>query len=390
MVIMINSLKKFKVFIIILTLSLIGFTTIAYGSILQGNGYKTVGENQIVEGDFILITSNGINNGNIVGDFIVLGKEAINNGLVEGDILSLTSQLATSGIVKGDIRGFASQASIAGEVNRNASVFANLLIFEEGSVIDGSIHALANTMKLLGFVGGDIRGAANSLEIEGTIKGNVYIYAKTIEFNNGARIEGDLIYYSEKNLNIPQEYVGGVIEHRYPSATSLPYQFNSLSQRIIRYRMLIKILFLLAYLMMGSVLIAVFKKAFLRAAAIIEEKFINSIGIGIGTLIAVPIVAILLIVTIIGIPIGIMLIALYVTLIYLSRIPVGIWLGQKIYKDSPHPIVSFIIGSVLLNAAALIPLFGWLISSISVVIGIGITLIMLKGYYKKEYEEIKE
>ncbi|KAB3532074.1 bactofilin family protein [Alkaliphilus serpentinus] len=381
---MINNYNKYKIVTLLIVLSLIILTAISYGN---ESKYRTVGENQIVEGDFIALSTSGENYGKVIGDFIVIGDEAKNDGLIEGDILAMTSELTSRGMVKGDIRGFASQVNIEGEVNRNASILANHIIFNDGSVIDGSVHALANTMKLYGFVGGDIRGTVNTLEIHGTIKGNVYIHVKNIEFDSGGKIEGDLVYISEDELDIPKEYIGGTIEHNYPTNSSLPYQLNLLGQQLKRFLLLFRVLFLISYLIVGSILIRLFKKPTERAAANIEKSPILGLGIGLALLVVVPIVAILLMATVIGIPIGGMIFVFYFILIYLSRIPVGLWLGQKIFKDSPHPILAFILGSILISAASLIPVVGKLLSFVVLIIGMGISVIMIKGYYKKEYEE---
>ncbi|SCY73978.1 bactofilin family protein [Alkaliphilus peptidifermentans] len=383
-----NKFWKYRRFLLCGLIIIVAATLITFGKEDERGLYSIVEEDVIIEGDYIRANEYIQNRGIIIGDLITVSNEITNYGMVEGDIISLASSFKQMGNVKGDLRIAAEDIIIDGEISRNASILSNHILINDNGVIDGSVHAFANTINIKGFIGGDIRGVVGSAIISGNIKGNVLINARRIELEPGALIEGNLIYVSEEEQFIDPQFVQGTIEHRYPSTLGILSQFENFQNRWRALSIVRKIVFLLAYLIIGSITILIFKKPLIRAAAIVEEKSWINIVIGFSILIGVPVAAIILMIMIIGIPISFILLALYGILLYLAKIPVEIWLGHKIYKESPHPVVSFLIGSILIEAILLIPFAGWWASKLVMVAGIGAILIMIKRYYKHENDEI--
>ncbi|WP_192930279.1 polymer-forming cytoskeletal protein [Alkaliphilus pronyensis] len=377
--------SKGLIFCIIATL-LIASLVVTFSYSKEDTVNSIINELEVIEGDYIIAEEYVVNKGVIIGDFISASNQVENHGMVEGDIIAVSASLLLKGKLKGDLRTATTEATIDGEINRNATIFANHILISDDAVIDGSIHTFANTVNIKGFVGGDVRGAVASSFISGNIKGNVTLYTNRIEFEPGALIEGDLTYISENQQNIDKQYVKGTIKHKYPTALSAEKQIENHIDRWKAFSIIRRIVFLISYLAIGSFSIMMFKKPFIRAASIVQEKSWVNLLVGLGALIGIPILAVLFMLLIIGIPLGVILVALYGILIYLAKIPVEIWLGNKIYRESPHPVISFLIGSLLLQATLLVPIVGWWASKAVMVVGIGATLIMIKEYYKgKEY-----
>ena len=60
------------------------------------------------------------------------------------------------------------------------------------------------------------------------------------------------------------------------------------------------------------------------------KKVASASGIGVLFLIALPVAAVLVCITIVGIPVGIAALILYVIALYSTQVFVGAWLGEKI------------------------------------------------------------
>jgi cytoskeletal protein CcmA (bactofilin family) len=361
---------------------------LVYGAEEVDSPHRMIRENQVVYGDFWAASERISNYGKVLGDFMVSGKEIYNEGIIQGDIISFSSTGSFGGIVMGNVRSAASELYLRGDINKNATVTGDYVFQHKNSVIDGNAYVFANNLDLQGNIQGNLRIFAKKAIIGGKVKGNVYVRTGELIIEQGALIEGNLIYVTEKELSIPSENVLGQIEHHIPRTRNLGKLTSDVREGMKVIQLIKKGLFLLAYLIVGSITIAFFKEPYEKAAALINERPWYSIGVGIVILIGIPIIAVLTFFTLIGIPISFLMMAAYGILIYLGKIPVGIWLGSKLLRGQKSSILCFLIGIILIEALGLVPYIGWWSSKIALALGVGATLMMLKRYYKKEYIDL--
>ncbi len=357
--------------------------TIGYAIDGYNNSETVLTEDRLIEGDYIKAGSRISNKGKITGDFIAAAAHELSHqGIVEGDLIAAASEVKIAGLVRGDIRVAATDILVEGEISRNASMFANRILQYKDSIIEGSIHAFSSHLDIRGYIGGDVSGANQSTSISGTVKGDIYVYTANLTLTEDALIEGNLVYISETEQSINPQQVKGSIEHRYPSTASR-YDFTKQLQRSIRTASIFsRIILTLSYLIAGALIILAFRRPYERAATLLQERPWYSIGLGVSVLICTPIVAIIVMITVIGIPFGLIALALYGILLYIAKIPVGIWLGSRILRGETSLILWFVIGTLILEAVKLIPYLGLLASFGTLTLGIGATLLMLKQYYK--------
>jgi hypothetical protein len=102
----------------------------------------------------------------------------------------------------------------------------------------------------------------------------------------------------------------------------------------------------------------------------------KSLGLGFAFLILVPSVVIILAITLIGIPISIFCLFIYVLAIYLSKVFVGLAIGERLMglfrreREGPR-VSSLILGMIILALLVNIPYIGGLIWLASIMFGIG-------------------
>ena len=102
----------------------------------------------------------------------------------------------------------------------------------------------------------------------------------------------------------------------------------------------------------------------------------KSMGIGLIFLIVVPICIIISLFTAIGIPAGIISAFLFISMIYISRIYVGLWIGRKLLGNFRESFTAFffwpfVTGTVVIGILLLIPVIGWLLRFFLLLIGLG-------------------
>ena len=105
-----------------------------------------------------------------------------------------------------------------------------------------------------------------------------------------------------------------------------------------------------------------------------NTKYIKNVGIGFLLLICIPLISILLLVSNIGIYLGLIIAGLYLIALYISFIISGFILGNLLLKKlmnlNTNKYLSGIIGIILLKLLMLIPVFGTILGLIALTLGL--------------------
>ena len=131
-------------------------------------------------------------------------------------------------------------------------------------------------------------------------------------------------------------------------------------------------------------------------AAAIKVKPLLSLGWGTLLLIATPIAILILCVTIIGIPLGIIGAILYGLVIFFSQVAFGLFIGYWIlgYFNNVESrgmlVLAFLLGFVLLSLVKLIPYIGPFIWVVTTIFGIGAMSISHKTMLPSDVSEVVE
>ena len=94
--------------------------------------------------------------------------------------------------------------------------------------------------------------------------------------------------------------------------------------------------------------------------------------IGLATLIIVPIASAVVMITIIGIPVGLIAIALLVIFGYLSYIVTSLLVGSLLFgKQKWNPYLKAGLGALSFSAATWLPYIGWNAKIVGILLGLG-------------------
>ncbi|MEG0856635.1 MAG: hypothetical protein RSG52_09145 [Terrisporobacter sp.] len=128
---------------------------------------------------------------------------------------------------------------------------------------------------------------------------------------------------------------------------------------------------LLASMLVGLVVYLIFKKFFINSDLIIRKEPLHIVLGGIASFILTPLVSMLLFITIIGLPLGIISLISYFIIVYLSPVISGIILGRLALKDK-NPYLQVIVGILLIRALSLMPYLGTFIWVLSGMLSLGL------------------
>ncbi len=338
-------------------------------------------------GDMIFISKDEIASGNLYaagntitidgtvnGDLIAAAQTINVNGRIEGDIIAAAQDIKINGEVGGNIRVIGNSININGRVARNVNALGANIILDNNSQIGWDVLAAANNIETRGEINGSLSGSAGRALISGKTGKNINLKIADTENNEGlvispeAFVGGGVVYTTNKTAQISQgATIGGEIEQKFPEVKP-NNQFTSL--------ILPKIYSIFCALVIGLILIYLGKDLTLKILNKIQDKPKRTILTGIIIMFIVPPISLFLMFTLIGIPLALILLALWFMALYVAKIftalLLGRWTLKTLIKKGDTPFIwPLIVGVIVLWLLIAIPFVGWIIGLIAIWLGLG-------------------
>ncbi len=339
----------------------------------------TVASGEVVDDDLYASAYTVIVDGTINGDLWAAGRTITVNGVVNGSVMATGQTININGDVDYAVRAAGGALNISGNVNGDLIVGCSELNIASIAKIDGDLLFGAGIALIDGLVEGDIKGEGGEITISDGVKGNVDLEVKSLTILPTANIQGNLTYTSEEEADIQSgAQIGGITTHKLPEvkeerAKPFPFVlFPGIGGKVIG--------FLMA-LIAGLVIILVAPRRLTSVAESIRSKPGPSAGWGAIILFLTPIAAIIVCITIIGIPVGLIVLALWGIAIYLAQIPVGLFIGRWIIghfrkvEGKAIMVGALALGLVILRLLMLIPHSGFFIGLAIILFGLGAVVV---------------
>lgn len=351
-----------------------------------------------VYGNLYITGKNIIINAPVYGDLIVAGGTVTVNDTVQNDILAAGGEIHMNGYVGEDIRCAGGKlfvdkntggdlAAIASSINvsKDAVIAGDLLasggdLILEGT-IKGNVKTGVGTLAMNGTIekGLDCRG--NEININGTINGATVLAARYINIGRSAAFMQNVRYWNE---NGSTDFGESIKKGRavYDKTLAIDYP----TWQFLGYSSFIALIWYLATVFIFILLIRLlFPDITVKAGERLFNNTGRSIGYGILFMIVVPIIIIFAFMTIIGIPVAILMLICYITLLLLGSVLFSVLLAQwanrgytkkwGFWKSAWVALGIFI----LFKLASLTPFVGWLISLVAMCIAFGSILVVLRS-----------
>lgn len=264
---------------------------------------KDVTFNKVINGDALCASS----------------TRCVVDGVVEDDALVAAMTVEIRGEIKGDLRAAAKELVIesGAKINGNVSIFAPTLTIKKGAVIGKDVVLLGTTVRVEGWVGRDLIMSAEDNYLEGRVGRNVEIKSsKHTRVAAEAKIAGHL-FNTSATKDIAESAIVGEFKHQeLTNEGKTVSRWNRLSGGMA-WALSIGLLVLVVKL---------FRPERLRQFSYQPFKLINVfyIGIGYALIISLPIGAILMVTTLIGIPAAMLALIVWLLMLVLA-IPLAIY-----------------------------------------------------------------
>lgn len=331
-----------------------------------------------------IVTDDYFNGGNIItnrgtvqGDFAVAGNQLSNEGTITGDFLGGGQTIFHSGVVEGNMRVGGRFVSVTGKVGKNLWAFGQEIFMEKSAAVGGNSLIAGENVTVNGMVQGNLRVYAETLVISGEINGDVYAEVDSLTLSPGAKVGGRLVYQSPKEGQISPQALVKEMEFR----PQLPEPKRKAGPEVLSW--IKSFLSLLAAAMLVLWL-------FPRPVSSVSRQMVTrpwvSLGIGLLAMILFLPLFIILLLTKIGTPLAFlwlfMFTALLAVLFYLSKLFLGLFIGEKIlqailHRDNVSAYASLAVGALLLFIAGKLPYIGFVVNAVLLFLSFGAGLTLL-------------
>jgi hypothetical protein len=338
---------------------------------LRGGTVVTIGAGEVIEEDLYIGGQEIVIDGTVNGDVVAAGTEVTVNGIINGSVIVVAQTITINGHITRGAKLGANDITINGTIDRDLIAGGTTITITSNSVVGGDCIVGTGTLLADGEIKGDIKSAAGEASINNGVGGDVVLEVDSLHIASTASIGGSLTYTSKKEADIESgAEISGPIKHIVPEPQ--PGFWSGVGGKVVK-----KILAFLMIFLIGLLLIVIAPNKMNSLAEAIVIHPWQSLGWGALLFIATPIAIVIVMITVIGIPIGLITGAVYGIALYLAQIPVALMLGLLILKRSVVTeskgimIGALAIGLVILHLLRLIPIAGFIIALLTIVFGLG-------------------
>jgi len=340
----------------------------------QAGSSVYVAPSDIVSGNLYAAGQNVTIDGTISGDLIAAAQTITVNGQVEGDIIAVAQDITVNGNVGGNIRVAGNAVTINGTTARNINAFGNNIVLGGASHTGWDVYLAGMTTEIRGVIDGGLSGSVGQALIAGKIGKDVNLRlskaspGSALTISPEAVIGGDINYTAKNTADISdQAKVSGKIQETTIQTSTINWFLLWLWSRIFA---------IFAAMVVGLVLVFISQKITIKILAKMTERPLKMLVPGLVIMFITPPIALILALTLIGLPLALIIGAGWVIASYLAKILTAILIGQVLInrifpKKEASLFWSLIIGVIICWILFAIPLVGWILSLIAVWFGLG-------------------
>jgi cytoskeletal protein CcmA (bactofilin family) len=323
--------------------------------------------------------------GTINGDLLAFGQEVTVRGNVTGNLVTGAQSVTIEGTVGGSVLSGGENVTLENaRIGRDLYGFGNTVEIASTTNVTGNAIAGAERVDVDGRVGLDLRGFGANVRVSGNVEGDVDGFGRTITLLPTARVGGNVTAHvdSAGDLDIqPGAVVGGTRNEQVAERGARPAR-NSYGNVGFYVNQVVR--FAAAFLT-GLLLLWVFPV--LRTVTLPNVvAVLVSGGIGLATAVTLPIAALIVCFTIVGIPIAILTFLLGAIGLYFSKTIVAQIIGRALFRSPngpPHYAATLAVGLAIVIVVINLPWIGGFANLVLTLVGLGLIVTVLFGHFNR-------
>jgi hypothetical protein len=305
------------------------------------------------------------------GDVVVAGRTVTIANAVAGDVLAAGWRVHLTANADDDVRMAGGELLVDARVAGDLTVAGRDVTLGTSSRVLGNSWMTGQRVRVNGVVERELRIAAANVTIAGEIRQPTRIIAETLEVLPGARVLAPLTYEG----TTPAYVATGAIVMQPIAYRHIPPRE---AQQARAPSGLSGIIFTIHLFVGGLLLFLLVPRLATAPAETLRVQPWRSLGVGFALTVGVPFVALLFVVSLVGIPVGITLGALYLAALFLAVLTTAFTVGHYEARLLQKPIATrsrqalfLLAGVVTLAILRALPVIGWFVVFGSVLFGFG-------------------
>lgn len=373
--------NRILLYTLIITILLILSIPASAFTVLQSDEF--VGVDTVINDDLYIFGDDIIIQGTVLGDILACGGLLDIPGNVTGDVMACAGTVIINGNVEDDVRVCTGTLIVNGNVGGDLLVFGGNVVVSDDANINGDVIFSSGKMELIGDVGSNIVGESDDVKLAGEVDGNVKLKVDKLTVLPDTKINGMLTYTSPKEVIIPP----GTVVKDINFIEKVEYEDED--GMIGSFSVILWFIKYLAMLVIGLLILTLLPNRTEAVAQTIPDRVLMNLAMGFLLIVAGFVGSILLFSTVIGIPLGIMLLFMTFAVLYGAKLFFGLWLGKVIFSRlgrETKPWINMALGLLVLFILTSLPWIGFWIYLL-------VTFIAVGGLFSEKrrfYTEMKE
>lgn len=348
-----------------------------FASFSAAESGETVTKRGTVNDDYYVAGGTVNIDADITGDLVVSGGDLFIGHRVHGDVIAAGGSVNIDGEILDDVRVAGGEIIIDATVGDDLILAGGEIKVSSATSTGGEAWLAGGDVYMAGTVNNGLNIGAGNIRISGTIHGDVELEGGDIQILEGALIDGNLHYKSPNEAKIhPDAKITGNVTYE-PTEWDHPHRGYG-------------IFFSITLVVAGIALFLIFPGFTMSAAGRVSADPWRSLGIGFALLVVTPIAALLLMSIVLGVWVGLSLLALYFVALLMGLLIscffLGDWGARLLHKDvaaTGRRLLSVTIAIILLGFIQLIPVIGGLLTFALLLLGLGAGILQLHFIYSQ-------
>lgn len=310
----------------------------------------TLTSEQRVEGNFYALGSTISLSGPVAGDVVAAAGTVSINAPVEHDVLILGGTVGVNASVTEDVRVVAGDVTIKDSVGGSVFVLGGRVTILSTATIAGDILVVAGDVLIEGTVNGQVLGVGERIRVDGAVA-SIDVDTTALTLGDRARVTGDVVYSSATELvRAPGAEVTGTVVRNDVAAEPAGVSYRSAAMAF------------LVSLFASLSLYLVARRPLALYARQATDNVAREAFIGFALLVAVPVAIVVLMVSVLGLFLGLIGLAVFFMTIILAiplmNIIAGVLIGRTFHNTHELNILLVTLGALTVQVMLFVPVIG--------------------------------
>jgi hypothetical protein len=325
----------------------------------------------VIAGDYFGAGANVSPSGAVEGDAFIAGAQVDLDKAVSGAAVLAGGRVAMTEHVGGDLYVTGGSVMIDAPVAGNARIAGGQIEIGKSAKVAGKTTLAGGRVTVLGKVGRQLTVFGEHVVLDGDVSGNVTIASRTLSIGPNARVSGKLTYRGAVPAQMdPEAVIAGGISYLNFDVEDENYQAVA---RLVAW--IGAIAFTIGLFLIGMLGIILAPQSTAHMSRLARGRPISSLVLGLVAIACMPIVVVLLMLTIVGIPFAFMLLLVWPMILIFGYLAGVMAVSDAVAGPSAEArgrrvfLLAMGLGVMLLFAR--VPFAGWFIGMLLLVLGIG-------------------